>query len=247
MTLRNITLASSQVEGSKSKFKGKSEPQRFWNPQWWCWDICYLWQGTRSKMSPGNGRYLIRSITFQPSIWRMTHWIFLGQYTHPHLEAQPNETAAETTNGSGDIEGDIEKELVSIKSSSTNLKKPYTFVRLEIACGMSSTVPFHSTQILLCAMHWSVFYPSVIHSHTSPRGPGQSSSSDLRRSVLRNEPAAKPLRQTLDAGQLHSKDARERLGAIVWGSAEARLWRRYRYEEGTKPGHQQKLHCIADI
>ena len=68
-----------------------------------------------------------------------------GQYIHSDLEAQPNEAAAETTNGGGDIEEDIGKELESIKSSSTNQKKPYTFVRLEIACGTSYTVPFHPT------------------------------------------------------------------------------------------------------
>lgn len=58
----------------------------------------------------------------------------LSEYIHSHLEAQPNEAAVETTNGGGDIEEDIEKELESLKSSSTNQKKPYTFVRLEIAC-----------------------------------------------------------------------------------------------------------------
>ncbi|KAF7507300.1 hypothetical protein GJ744_010734 [Endocarpon pusillum] len=58
----------------------------------------------------------------------------LSEYIHSHLEAPPNEAAAETTKGDGDIEEDIEKELESLKSSSTNQKKPYTFVRLEIAC-----------------------------------------------------------------------------------------------------------------
>ena len=77
----------------------------------------------------------------------------VGQYIHSHLEAQPNEAAAETTNDGSDIEADIEKELESMKSSSTNQKKSYTFVRLEIACGTSYAVPYHSTRILLCATH----------------------------------------------------------------------------------------------
>lgn len=77
----------------------------------------------------------------------------LGQYIHSHLEDQPNEAAAETTDGGGDIEEDIEKELESLKSSSTSQKKPYTFVRLEIACGTSYAVPFRSTRTLLGATH----------------------------------------------------------------------------------------------
>ncbi len=68
-----------------------------------------------------------------------------GQYTHSHLEAQPNEAVVETPNGGGDIEDDIGKELESIKSASANQNKPYTFVRLDIACGTSYTVAFHPT------------------------------------------------------------------------------------------------------
>ena len=58
------------------------------------------------------------------------------QYVHSIHDGRPDEVASEITNGGGDIEADIEKELESMKSLSSTQRKLHTFVRLEIPCGM---------------------------------------------------------------------------------------------------------------
>lgn len=61
----------------------------------------------------------------------------LSQYIHSLQHGGPDGVATEVSDVGGDIEGDIRKEIESMKASSTNHSKPYTFVRLEISCGMS--------------------------------------------------------------------------------------------------------------
>ena len=63
-----------------------------------------------------------------------------SQYVSTCQDAEAAEEMADSSLMGIDIEKDIQKEIQSMKSSNTDKKKPYSFVRLDISCGMCFVV-----------------------------------------------------------------------------------------------------------